>query len=128
MSDWLLARADFALTGGGDRGLLKRWRRVLAGSLPALMGRAGKARVRLHETGSFTAWMRLPVERRPTRGRTRALEARLRDRLEAALLPVRGLVFDLRVRRFRRKAELALFGPSVAGPRPLAAYPEPDRA
>jgi hypothetical protein len=101
---WLLVRADFAFTGGGDRVILKRWRRVLAESLPVLLGRVGKARVRLHGGGSFTAWMRIPVERRPGRNRVRTLAARLREDLQAALSPVRGLVFELAVRRFRRKA------------------------
>jgi hypothetical protein len=38
------------------------------------------------------------------------LQVRLREKLESALLPVRGLVFDLAVRRFRRKGALALVG------------------
>lgn len=134
---WLLVRADFALTGGGERVMLKRWRRVLSATLADLLGHEGKVRVRLHDTGSFTAWLKIAVDRRPTRKRVRAREGRLRAKLAAALLPVRGLVFDLTIRRFRGKPELALVGlpepmPAIfsleeAGHRDrLGLYSEPD--
>jgi hypothetical protein len=105
-SKCLLLRADFALVGGGDKVMSKRWRRVLVDALPPLLGYAGKARVRLHDTGSFTAWVRIPVERWPGSNRLHALTTRLRARLEDALLPVSGLVLDLAVRRFRKKLAL----------------------
>lgn len=114
----LLVRADFVLANraGGGRLSCKRWRRALAQALPRLMGcarRCPEAVVRLHDgegEASYTAWLRIPVARRPGRRRLRAFKAKLRARLEAALLPIEGRVLKLGVRR-RRPA------PLVVGPR-----------
>jgi hypothetical protein len=114
-----LIRADFALENrpGGGRLACKRWRRLFADALPGLMGcarRCPKAVVRLHEgegEANYTGWLRIPVERRPSRKRLRALKAKLRTRLEAGLLPVDGRVLKVGVRRH---------GASVPGPTILA--------
>jgi hypothetical protein len=103
----LLVRADFVLGNrrGGDRLMCKRWRRALADALPRLLGCADRrplVRVRLHEgegEARFTGWLRIPIERRPSRRRLRKFKAKLRARLEAGLLPVDGEVLKLGVRR-----------------------------
>jgi hypothetical protein len=112
----LLVRADFALdrSRGGDRLTFKRWRRVLAGALPRLMGfgdHCTRAVLRLHEgpeEGRFSLWLRLPVSRRPSRKRLGKIKAKLRDRLESVLLPVGGDVIKLGVRRCQPKRVLRL--------------------
>src|SRR5262245_40183908 len=99
----LLVRADFVFgnRSGGSRLSCKRWRRLLADALPRLMGcarRCPKAVVRLHDgegEARFTAWLRIPIERRPSRKRLRKFEADLRARLEAGLLPIDGRVIEL---------------------------------
>jgi len=117
----LLVRADFVLGEhkGGDRGMYRRWRRILVDALPRLMGcadRAAKAeRVRLHDgegNGSYSGWVRMPIERRPGRRRLRKLKAKLRTRLEAGLLPIEGRVLKVGVRRCRSSAP----APSVPAP------------
>ena len=113
----LLVRADFILdkSRGGDRLTFKRWRRGLAESLPALMGfPACRAVVRLHHgevEGWYSVWLRVPVRRLPRRKRMGKIKARLRDRLEAALLAVGGDVVKLGVRRCRPRHELRLVRP-----------------
>ena len=85
----LLVRAELTLnrSQGGSRLLFKRWRRVLAGALPRLMGianRCPRAVVRLHhgeEQGRFTMWLRFPVERRPGREHLGKIKAKLRGEL-----------------------------------------------
>src|SRR5262245_45464712 len=103
----LLVRADFVLANrpGGDRLSCKRWRRLLADALPRLLGcahRCPRAVVRLHDgegEARYTAWLRLPVERRPSRKRLRKFKAKLRARLEAGLLPIDGRVLKVGARR-----------------------------
>jgi hypothetical protein len=107
----LLVRADFVLGNrrGGGRLACKRWRRVLADALPRLLGCADRcpgARVRLHEgegEARFSGWLRIPIERRPSRRRLRKLKAKLHARLEAGLLPIDGQVIKLGVRRCRTR-------------------------
>ncbi len=123
----LLVRADFVLANrsGGGRLSCKRWRRLLADTLPGLMGcarRCPRAVIRLHEGGqeaSYTGWLRIPIERRPGRKRLRKLKAKLRARLEAGLLPVDGRVLKVGVRREVSPAEaLSLAMPSDQGSPP----------
>ena len=103
----LLVRADFVLgnRSGGNRLSCKRWRRLLADVLPRLMGcvrRCPRAVVRLHEgegEAKYTGWLRIPIERRPSRKRLRRLKANWRARLEAGLLLIDGRVLKLGVRR-----------------------------
>jgi hypothetical protein len=105
----LLVRADFVLHNrlGGDRVVCKRWRRVLADALPRLLGcarRCPQAEVCLHEgqgEARFSLWLRIPIERRPSRTRLRKFKAKMRKRLEAGLLPIDGHVVKLGVRRCR---------------------------
>lgn len=108
----LLVRADFILdrSRGGSALVFKRWRRVLAESLPRLMGlgnRCSRARVRLHrgeEQGRFSAWLRIPVRRHPGRNGFRKIRQKLHEKLEAVLLAVGGEVIRFGVRRCRPKA------------------------
>ena len=87
----LLVRADFVLGNrrGGERLACKRWRRVLADALPRLLGcarRCPKAEVSLREgdgEARYSGWLRIPIERRPSRRRMRRFKAKLRGRLEA---------------------------------------------
>lgn len=103
----LIVRADFVLGNrpGGGRLACKRWRRVLADALPRLLGcarRCPRAEVSLHEgegEAYYSGWLRIPIERRPSRRRLRQMKAKLRARLEAGLLPVDGRVLKLGVRR-----------------------------
>lgn len=121
----LLVRADFVLRNrqGAGRIVCKRWRRLLADALPGLLGcarRCDKARVRLHQgvgEAHFSGWLRLPIERRPSRRRLRQFKARLRARLEAGLLPIDGQVLKLGVRRCRpRPASVQLLLPLMDSP------------
>jgi hypothetical protein len=115
---FLLLRADFVLGEQGNPVMFKRWRRVLTDALPRLLGcanRAPTARVRLRGSGRFSAWVRIPVQRRPGARRVRALTARLRQRLEAALLPVGGRVLKLAIRRYRVPPVIAPL-PAWTGP------------
>ena len=99
----LIVRADFALSNrpGGDRLTCKRWRRVLGDALPRLIGcahRCPKAVVRLHEgdgEARYTAWLRLPSERRPGRKRLRRFKAKVLARLEEGLRPIDGRVIKV---------------------------------
>src|SRR5215204_1112997 len=90
----LLVRADFVLdkSRGGDRLTFKRWRRGLAEALPGLMGFPNsRAVVQLHHgevEGRYSAWLRVPVRLLPKRKRVGKIKARLRGRLESALLAV----------------------------------------
>jgi hypothetical protein len=106
----LLVRADFVLGEhrAGDRLTYKRWRRILTDALPRLLGCADRSpraeRVRLHGgegQGQFVGWVRIPIERRPSRKRVRKFKAKLRGRLEASLLPIDGRVLKVGVRRCR---------------------------
>jgi hypothetical protein len=103
----LLVRADFILASspGEDRLACKRWRRILADALPRLLGcarRNPESRVRFHEDqpqACFSGWLRIPIERRPSRKRLRKFKAKLRARLENGLLPIGGRVLKVGVRR-----------------------------
>jgi hypothetical protein len=132
----LLVRADFVLKSDTitDRRVYKRWRRIFIDALPRLLGcehRCPQAeRVRLHipgEEGRFTAWLRIPIQRRPSRRRIRKFKARLRARLEAGLLPP-GRVLKVGVRRCRPRAvEVAPPAPvtPVVPVAPVALLPAP---
>ena len=108
----LLFRADFLLdrSRGGDRLIFKRWRRVLGGSLPGIMGiskHCSSVRVRLHhgeEQGRFSLWLRLAVERHPRRKRLLKIKAKLCDRLESALLAIGGEIVKCGLRRCHGKS------------------------
>jgi hypothetical protein len=107
----LLIRADFVLGNrrGGDRLSCKRWRRALTETLPRLLGcarRCPRAVVRLREgegPPQFSSWLRIPIERRPSRKRLRKFKAKLRARLETILLPIDGEVLKVGVRRCRQR-------------------------
>jgi hypothetical protein len=106
----LLVRADFVLGGGGDRLMYKRWRGILADALPRLMGCADRCpeaehvRLQSGDEGRFSGWLRIPIERRPSRRRMRKYKAHLRRRLEAGLTPIGGRVVKVGVRRCRGKS------------------------
>jgi hypothetical protein len=101
----LLVRADFVLGGAGERLMYKRWRRILIDALPRLLGCAGRCpkaervRLRAGDAARFSGWLRIPIERRPSRRRLRKFKAQLRRRLEAGLAPIGGRVLKLGVRR-----------------------------
>jgi hypothetical protein len=129
MRKFLLVRADFVLdrSRGGSRLLFKQWRRALAGFFPKMLGcatRADRSVVRLHhgeEQGRFTGWLRLPVERLPGPQGLRGIKAKMRDRLEAALLAVGGDVLNFGVRRYRLKGSSPVEKPKVTVGEPSAA-------
>jgi hypothetical protein len=107
----LLVRADFVLghSQPGDRRTYKRWRGILHEVLPRLMGcerrsaRAEKVRLRsVEDHPLYSAWIRIPIERRPSKKRLRKLVERLRSRLERNLRLVDGQVVKMRVRRCRK--------------------------
>lgn len=111
----LLVRADFVLGKHqpADRLIFHRWRRILIDALPHLLRCAKRCpraeHVCLHQgeaEGRFSAWLRLPIQRRPNRRRLRQLKAKLRSRLEAGLQPFQGEVLKLGVRRCRNKPEV----------------------
>jgi hypothetical protein len=117
----LLVRADFVLGKGGDGLVYHRWRRILAEALPRLLGcerRSPRAeRIRLHEPegdGRFTGWVRIPIERRPSRRRLRKFRDKLRRRLESSLQPLDGRVLKVGVRRLRPR--LAIVTPALPFP------------
>jgi hypothetical protein len=125
----MLVRADFVLgrERGGDRLAYRRWRRVLIDALPRLLGCAHRCsraeRVRLHKgdgEGSFSAWLRIPMERRPSRRRLRKFKGKLRARLEAVLQPLGGQVLKLGVRRLRPRQVVPAVQEAVV-PQELAA-------
>lgn len=104
----LLVRADFVLGKDrpADRLAYRRWRRILAAALPSLLGYRRLCptaeHVCLHDgeqEGHFTAWLRLPVRRRPSRRWVRHLAAKLYRRLEDALRPIHGEVLKVGIRR-----------------------------
>jgi hypothetical protein len=110
----LLVRADFVLghSPESDRRTYKRWRGILRDVLPRLLGcerrcpRAEKVRLRsVADHPLYSAWLRIPIERRPDKKRVRKLTERLRTRLERSLLLIDGSVVKLRVRRCRPRAE-----------------------
>lgn len=114
----LLLRADFVLGKGQnvDRMAYRRWRRVLMDALPRLLGCARRCpraeHVRLHEgdgEGHFSGWLRIPIQRRPSRTRLRRLKGKLRTRLETNLKPVGGEVTKLGIRRMRLRPPMPLF-------------------
>lgn len=111
----LLVRADFVLGKHqiADRLTHLRWRRILVGALPVLLGCARRCsraeHVRLHRAegeARFSAWLRIPTQRRPSRTRLRRLKVKLRARLEAGLKAVNGEVLKLGVRRCRTRPDL----------------------
>lgn len=117
----LLVRADFALgePGQGERIAYQRWRRILVEALPRLLGCADRCpraeKVRLHlenDVAWFSGWLRIPIQRRPSRRRLRQFKAKLRNRLETSLLPIRGRLLKLGVRRMRAR-EAILAEPSL---------------
>src|SRR5262249_35856197 len=92
------------------------------------MGCADRCRraekVRLHKgegAGSFSGWLRLPLERRPGRKRFRKLKARLRGRLESGLGPIDGELLKLSMRRCRPTIRVA--APAVASEAPAEIVP-----
>lgn len=118
---YLLVRADFALGKGSaaDKAVYRRWRRILRDALPQLLGygqRCPQAEyVCLHkgpEAGRYSAWLRLPIQRRPSRRRARKLKTKLRGRLELGLQPLGGTVLKLGLRRCRTR------------PQPLPLFPD----
>jgi hypothetical protein len=111
----LLVRADFILgkNTSAHRLVYHRWRRILIEALPHLLRCAHRCpraeHVCLHQgeaEGRFSAWLRIPIQRRPSRQRLRQLKAKLRSRLEAGLKPLQGEVLKLGVRRCRNKPEV----------------------
>lgn len=107
----LLVRADFVLGlhQPVDRLTCRRWRRILIEVLPKLLGCAQRCpraeHVCLHKgqaEGRYTAWLRIPIQRRPSRRRLRLLKAKLRNRLAAGLQLLGGEVRNLGVRRCRK--------------------------
>src|SRR5262245_56394038 len=120
----LLVRADFVLGNrrGGDRLTCKRWRRALAAALPGLLGCADRrpaVRVRLHEgegEARFSGWLRIPIERRPSRRRLCRFKAKLLTRLEAGLRPIDGEVIKLGVRRCAARRPGTAAQPSLPFP------------
>ena len=104
----LLVRADFVLGKDrpADRLSYRRWRKILIAALPSLLGFSRVCptaeHVCLHDgeqEGHFTAWLRLPVRRRPSRRLVRQFAAKLYRRLEAGLRPVHGEVLKIGIRR-----------------------------
>jgi hypothetical protein len=129
----LLVRADFVLgrRQAGDVRVYKRWRRILLDALPRLLGcerrcrRAERVRLRAGaEEGRFSAWLRIAIERRPSRKRARKLAERLRGRLEASLRPIDGHVVKIGVRRCRAGVARLPAAADVQVP----AVPNPDGA
>jgi hypothetical protein len=129
----LLIRADFILGHGqgANRRICKRWRSILVDALPRLLGcqrrspEAERVRLRSGEEARYTAWLRLPVERRPGRKRLRRLKTKLRGRLESALLPIDGRILKVGVRRCRVQAMQSEPGALPASPcSSLAPYEE----
>jgi hypothetical protein len=128
----LLIRADFVLGKGqgANRRICKRWRSILVDALPRLLRwrrhtpETERVRLRSGEEARYTAWLRLPVERRPGRERLRKLEVRIRARLEAALLPIDGRLLKLGVRR--RSARRPWVEPAVLPVAPAPALPSLD--
>jgi hypothetical protein len=112
----LLLRVDFILGHGqpADRLIFHRWRRILVDALPRLLGCARRCpqaeHVCLHENqngqgqGHYTAWLRIPTQRRPSRALVRRVEAQLHKKLAAGLEPLSGQVVKLAIRRRRAKA------------------------
>jgi hypothetical protein len=110
----LLVRADFILghSQPGDRRTYKRWRGILRDVLPRLFGcerrcaRAEKVRLRsVNDHPLFSAWLRIPIERRPGKNRIRKLRERLRSRLERSLLLIDGQVVKISIRCCRARVE-----------------------
>jgi hypothetical protein len=104
----LLVRADFVLGKDrpADRLSYRRWRKILTAALPSLLGYSRLCptaeHVCLHDgeqEGHFTAWLRLPVRRRPSRRSVRQLAGKLYRRLEAGLRPIHGEVLKVGIRR-----------------------------
>lgn len=111
----LLVRADFSIGKGQnvDRIVYHRWRKILIDALPRLLGCSRRCpqaeHVCLHKgtgEGRYTAWLRIPVVRRPGRSFVQRLEGKLKERLEAGLKPIQGEVLKVRVRRCRMLPEV----------------------
>lgn len=125
----LLVRADFRLSRkeAVDRLAYYRWRRVFIEALPRLLGCAVRCpsaeRVCLHkgEEVKFSAWLRIPIERRPNRQQLRRLKVKLHGRLESGLKVVGGEVLKLGVRRCKKPQQLPLFSEPI-GRMPDAVY------
>jgi hypothetical protein len=109
----LLVRADFSLArdAAADAKVYKRWRRILIDALPRMLGcerRCPKAEhVRLRwgdDAALYSGWLRIAIERRPSRTRLRKFKVKLRWRLESALPPIGGRVVKVGVRRLRARA------------------------
>lgn len=104
----LLVRADFVLGKDrpADRLFYRRWRKILTAALPTLLGYSRLCptaeHVCLHDgeqEGHFTAWLRLPVRRRPSRRWVRQLAEKLYRRLGEGLRPIHGEVLKVGIRR-----------------------------
>jgi hypothetical protein len=128
----LLVRADFVLGQDrpADRLSYRRWRKILTTALPTLLGFSRRCpaaeHVCLHEggpAGHFTAWLRLPVRRRPSRRRVRQLTAKLHRRLEVGLLPIHGEVLKIGIRR-----QVAVSGKPMPAPEYLPLFSEPSES
>jgi hypothetical protein len=138
----LLVRADFVLgkDSPADRLSFRRWRRILTAALPTLLGFSRLCptaeHVCLHDgetEGHFSAWLRIPVRRRPSRRQVRQLAAKLFRRLEHGLRPIHGEVLKIGIRRqievHGRPAEfMPLFGePSASSESDASAEaPQPE--
>ena len=110
----LLVRADFLLgkCQNAGRVVYHRWRKILIDALPRLLGCARRCpqaeRVCLHrgEEGRYSAWLRIPVSRRPGRSFVHKLETKLKERLQAGLQPIQGEVLKVRIRRCQPMQEI----------------------
>ncbi len=119
----LLVRLDFILGKGqtAPRVIYCRWRRVLIEALPKLLGcsqRCPRAEhVCLHHgegEGHFSAWLRIPVQRRANRKLLRKLKSKWLTRLDEGIKPMNGEVVKVGIRRCHRIKEfLPLFAKSA---------------
>ncbi len=84
----MLIRADFVIGEHNhpSAAVCRRWRRVFMLALPRLLGcadRCGTAeRISLHSgevAGSFTGWVRIPIQRRLGRKQLTRLKRKLRE-------------------------------------------------
>jgi hypothetical protein len=126
----LLVRADFTIGQGQDvdRIIYHRWRRILIDALPRLLGCSRRCpqaeHVCLHKgegEGRYSAWLRIPVLRRPGRSFVQRLEIKLKERLESGLKPMKGEVLKMRVRRCQVLPEVLPLFEEIAVETPILA-------